>query len=126
MTTRTRTTIFSTALGGLTLLTTGCTTNAKVEVTNGCGNTVVVAHFEEDQWAPEYRDEKFAEVEWVTLEPGASHVVRTDPHSEPSLTLTVVADGADQVWDPMVFDVTLEDPEDWHKGAVELTGDACG
>lgn len=126
MTNRIRTTIFSTALGSLALLATGCTTEAEIEVTNGCGTTVAFAHFEENAWAPEYRDEKLAEVEWITLEPGASSVVRRGPESAPTTTLTVVADGADQVWDPVEVDITLEDPEDWHNGAVELAGDLCG
>jgi hypothetical protein len=126
MTNRISTAIVSAALGSLALATTGCTIDAAVEVTNRCAETVVVAHFDEGKWAPEFRDEKLAEVEWLTLEPGASYVVRAEARREPSLALTVVADGADQVWDPMAFNVMLEDPEDWHNGTVELTGDACG
>ncbi len=126
MTNRTRKTIFSAALGGLALLAAGCTTDAKVEVTNSCYETVVFAHFDEDDWAPEFRDEKFAEVEWITLEHGESSVIRRDPHSQLVTTLTVVAEGADQVWDPVEFDITLEDPENWHDGKIDLTGDNCG
>ncbi len=123
---RTRKAIVGTTLTGLALLATGCVTDAKVEVTNGCGETVVFAHFQEDYWAPEFRDEKFAEVEWVTLKPGDSSGIRISAESQPTAMITVVADGADHVWDPIVVDVELEDPEDWHKGKIELAGDRCG
>ena len=123
---RTRKTIFSAALGSLALLAAGCTTDAKVKVLNQCYETVVFAHFEEDVWAPEFRDEKFAEVEWVTLEHGDSSNIWRAAESDPSTTLTVVAEGAELVWDPVEFDITLEDPEDWHNGIIMLTGASCG
>lgn len=126
MTNRIRKTIFSTAIGSLALLAAGCTTDAKIKVINDCYETVVFAHFEEDAWAPEYRDEKFAEIEWITLDHGDSSNIYRWAEPDATTTLTVVADGADQVWDPAEFDIFFEDPENWHRGTIMLTGDNCG
>lgn len=118
--------ILSIGVGILALLATGCVTDEKIELTNGCQETVVFIHFEEHQFAPEYRDEMYSQAEWVTLESGESSDVHISGMSDATVTLTVVADGAEQVWDPVVLDITYQDPELRKNGSVELAGDNCG
>jgi hypothetical protein len=108
------------AVAALAALASSCVQPDTVEVRNGCGQTLDLAHFEPDSWVPEVHDQMLAELEWVRIEPGSTANVEMD-FRDPMITITIVAEGAEQLWDPISAPIEWGDSD----GVVILSGDVC-
>lgn len=110
---------------GIGLMAAACTKPTEVEVVNGCDQTIEFTHFDKDSFAPEFVDQEFAKIEWITIKPGDSANIDIGlggPTSD--VDFTVIAEGDERVWNPVTAPAeAIDDNPD--KGRLHLTGDLC-